>query len=192
MKKRICKKSNDRNKPDWCEPPSAADDGQEECKGGLFQLDIQKDDSSDVLSYRVKRKNGQGKFKQKVLHGNVKGPKTYFSKSLCATSMGECFKLIVVDRGNKKDHGLCCEKGTGFYRIQKNGECGLHFLLTCTRRVTCEPTKCQRIIIVLITIDASKSCHVPLRLLPPAPGVQVIGSRMQNKKKKVEFFGSCS
>jgi hypothetical protein len=128
IKKRICKKSFDRNKPKWCTDSIQ----HNECDGEeSFELDIQKDDSADLLTYRVKRRNEQGKFRGNVMQGRVVGSKKYQSKNICVEK-GGCYKLIVVDKG-KRD-GLCCDYGTGFYRIRKNGKSSQFLnLLLCNR-----------------------------------------------------------
>lgn len=121
IKKKVCKQSWQRNKPTWC-------DGDEEpliddCDGDILRLDFQKDNSPENLVYRVKQKNSQKGFKKRVMQGTIYGAKTFMSRSLCVPK-GECynFKLIVKDaRGN----GLCCNNGTGFYRIVMNGKLSL-------------------------------------------------------------------
>ena len=111
-----------RNLPAWCEEKfqDRVAAHREECDGDFFSLDFQNDNIDTTLRFVVKRRNGKGKFRQRVLNGNVVGANKYKSRSVCV-KRDECYQMVVIDRGS--GNGLCCSNGTGFYRIKKNGTC---------------------------------------------------------------------
>ena len=79
---------------------------------------MQKDNSSAKVKINVKKKNRIGQYRTIVKKTAIRVANGYKSREVCVPR-NECYRVIVVDLGND---GLCCNKGTGFVRISRNGE----------------------------------------------------------------------
>ena len=79
---------------------------------------MQKDNSSAKVKFNVKKKDLSGRYRTFVKRAVIRNANGYKRREVCVPR-NECYQVTVIDLG--KD-GLCCNKGTGFVRISRNGK----------------------------------------------------------------------
>lgn len=86
----------------------------------LFEFMMQTDGFGEDITWRLKKRNSKGKFKN-VLSGGFSeayGDNNLFTEEYCIPK-NDCYKFLIYD---SYGDGLCCNEGEGYYKISFKDE----------------------------------------------------------------------